>query len=222
MITGVSGGLTQTVTISLTVNASSAPNFSLTASPTAIAIAQGNIGASTTITLVPGKRFCRLSFCVSFALAQRCELRLERGRDVGGAYAHGEQHSNLGTSTVTITGTSGSLVNSVSVILTVNTGVATDYTLSASPSSVSIKQGSSGTSTIAVSPLNGFSGNVNLSASVLPSGVTGSFSPSTTGRTSTLKLTASSSAITGTFTVTIHGTSGSLSHTTTITLTVLR
>jgi subtilase family serine protease len=222
MITGVSGGLTETVTISLTVNASSAPNFSLTASPTAIAIAQGNISASTTITLVPVNGFAG-SVSVSLSpLPNGVSSAWSGGGTAAVLTLTASSTATLGTSTVTITGTSGSLVNSVSVILTVNTAVATDYTLSASPSSVSIKQGSSGTTTIAVSPLKGFSGNVNLSASVLPSGVTASFSPSTTGRTSTLKLTASSSAITGTFTVTIHGTSGSLSHTTTITLTVLR
>ena len=94
------------------------------------------------------------------------------------------------------------------------------YTLSASPTSLTIRQGGNGTSAISVTPQNGFSGSVSLSASGLPSGVTASFSPNPTATTSTLTLTAGSAATTGTVTVTITGTSGALTNTTTITLTV--
>jgi hypothetical protein len=97
---------------------------------------------------------------------------------------------------------------------------APSYTLSASPTSLTITQGNSGTSAITVAPQNGFSGSVSLSASGLLSGVTASFSPNPTATTSTLMLTASSSAAVGTVTVTITGTSGTLTTTTTITLTV--
>jgi len=94
------------------------------------------------------------------------------------------------------------------------------FTLSSSPSSVTVTQGNSGTSTITVTDLGGFSGSVTLAASGLPSGVTAAFSPNPTTSTSTLTLTASSTATTGTATVTITGTSGSLMAKTTIALTV--
>jgi hypothetical protein len=68
--------------------------------------------------------------------------------------------------------------------------------------------------------LGGFTGNVTLSVSGLPSGVTGAFSPNPTTSTSTLTLTASGSAATGTSTITVTGVSGSLTHTTTFQLTV--
>src|SRR5439155_930723 len=84
----------------------------------------------------------------------------------------------------------------------------------------SITQGASGASTITVTPQNGFNGNVSLSASGLPSGVTASFNPSSTTSTSTLTLAASGTAAIGTATLTITGTSGGLSHGTTISLTV--
>src|SRR5207344_2074605 len=89
-----------------------------------------------------------------------------------------------------------------------------------SPSSVVIAQGASGTSSINITPQNGFNGNVSLSATGLPSGVTASFNPDSTAAASTLTLTASSAAATGTVTVTITGTSGSLSNAITISLTV--
>ena len=95
-----------------------------------------------------------------------------------------------------------------------------DFTLSASPNTLSITQGTSGSSTITVNPVNGFTGSVSLSASGLPSGVTASFNPASTTGTSTLTLSASSTATTGTSTVTITGVSGSLTHTTSIRLTV--
>ena len=96
----------------------------------------------------------------------------------------------------------------------------TSFTLSAAPASLSIAQGSSGTSTITVTPQNGFSGSVNLSATGLPSGVTASFNPTSTTGTSTLTLAAASGAGTGTFTVTITGSSGTLMNTTPVSLTV--
>jgi Abnormal spindle-like microcephaly-assoc'd, ASPM-SPD-2-Hydin len=95
-----------------------------------------------------------------------------------------------------------------------------NFTLNANPSSLTIGQGTSGTSTISVVPLNGFNGSVTLSASGLPSGVTAGFNPNPTTTSSTLTLTASGSATPGTVTVTITGVSGSLTQTTTLSLTV--
>src|SRR5262249_19128793 len=96
-----------------------------------------------------------------------------------------------------------------------------DFSLSASPASLTVAQGASGSSTITVTPINGFAGTVALTASGLPPGVTASFSPASTTGTSTLTLTASSTATTGPATVTVTGTSGTLTHTTTIALTVI-
>ncbi|HEY1400949.1 MAG TPA: hypothetical protein VF953_05125 [Terriglobales bacterium] len=106
-------------------------------------------------------------------------------------------------------------------------GVVTpDFTIGASPSSLTITQGANGTSTITITSLNGFNSATTLSASNLPSGVTAAFSPNpvtppaNSSATSTLTLTASATATTGTTNVTITGISGSLTHNTTISLTV--
>src|SRR4029077_4470353 len=88
------------------------------------------------------------------------------------------------------------------------------------PNSLSIVQGAKGTSTITVTPQSGFNSSVSLSASGLPNGVNAAFNPGSTTTTSTLTLTASSTAATGTTTATITGTSGNLAHTTTLSLTV--
>ncbi len=99
-------------------------------------------------------------------------------------------------------------------------GGTPNFTLSASPSSLTVQQGTSGHSTITVTPSGGFTGSVTLSNSALPSGVTATISPNPTTSTSTITFTATSTATTGTSTITITGTSGTLTHTTTISLTI--
>jgi subtilase family serine protease len=110
--------------------------------------------------------------------------------------------------------------NSAALINALTAPAGPNFTLSANPTSVTITQGGTGTSTITIAPEDGFSGNVTLSTSGLPSGVTAVFNPNPATTTSTLTLTASASAATGTVTVTITGTSGSLTNTTTLSLTV--
>lgn len=99
-----------------------------------------------------------------------------------------------------------------------------DFSISASPSSVSIAQGSLGTSTISTSVVNGFNSAVSLSASGLPTGATASFSPTSIGApgsgSSTMTINVGASTPTGTSTITVTGTGGGKTHTTTVGLTV--
>src|SRR5713226_3477208 len=195
------------------------PSFTLSASPASLTVVQGASG-STTITINALNGF---NSAVNLAVA---------GLPNGVSAFFGTNPATtaslltlsatgtaaIGTSTVTVTGTSGSLTSTATITLTVNP--AGDYTLSTSPSSLSVVQGTNGASTITVTPLNGFNSSVSLSASGLPSGVTASFNPSSTAGTSSLTLSASSTAVLGTFSVTFIGVSGSLSHSTSVSLTV--
>src|SRR5207247_1481199 len=95
-----------------------------------------------------------------------------------------------------------------------------EVTLSASPSSQTVAPGGSTSYTVTISPTGGFSGQVTLSVSGLPSGATGSFTPNPATASSTLSVTASTSTAPGAYTLTITGVNGSLTHTTTVTLTV--
>jgi kumamolisin len=99
---------------------------------------------------------------------------------------------------------------------------APGFSLSASPGSVSVVQGKTGTSTVTSTVSGGFDSAVSLAASGLPSGVTAGFSAvSITGTgTSTLTLTVASTTVAGTYPITITGTSGGTTETTTVSLTV--
>jgi len=100
-----------------------------------------------------------------------------------------------------------------------------DFSISASPSALAIKAGASGSSTIKVTSLNGFSGTVTLAATA-PNGWSASPSPpsltvsSGGSASSTLTITVPSTTAAGTYTVNVTGTSGSLVHSATVTANV--
>lgn len=99
-----------------------------------------------------------------------------------------------------------------------------DFAISASPASVSVVQGNSGSSTVTTSVSGGFNSAVALSASGAPSGVTVSFSPSSIAApgsgTSSMTLAVGSATATGTYPITVTGTGGSTTHTTSVSLVV--
>src|SRR5439155_251570 len=71
-----------------------------------------------------------------------------------------------------------------------------DFSVAVSPSSVTVAPGGTATLTVTTAKVNSSTQTVSLSVSGLPSGVTGSFNPTsvTAGGSSTLTLTASSTA----------------------------
>ena len=102
------------------------------------------------------------------------------------------------------------------------TAPAPDFSLSVSPASQSVARGRAATYTVTLSPANGFSGSVALSATRLPAGASATFSPNPATTSSSLTVQTSSSTPPGTYTLTITATSGSLSHSTTASLQVKR
>ena len=101
--------------------------------------------------------------------------------------------------------------------------VAPDFAISSNPSSLSINAGSSASSTITVSSINSFSGSVNLAVSA-PAALTTTLSSSSVPVSSTagsaiLTISAASNAG-GTYSVTVTGTNNTLTHSTTITVSV--
>ena len=108
----------------------------------------------------------------------------------------------------------------LNIVFNPSTGGSADFALSAAPSTVSVAQGSSVTSTISIVPTNGFTGNVTFAASGMPAGVTASFSPTSSTSATTLRLTASSTATTGPIVIAVAGSNGTLTHNVLLNLTV--
>jgi hypothetical protein len=128
--------------------------------------------------------------------------------------------ASTGTVTLTIAGASGSLAHSATPTLTVTgAGPAPDFAIAASPASRSIPLGNSTTYAVTVSPLNGFTGTVDLSVSGVPTGSRAILKPtSISSGASALTITAGQSTVRGTYRLAIKGTNGGLRHTTLVTL----
>ncbi|MEW6737611.1 MAG: hypothetical protein AB1489_40390 [Acidobacteriota bacterium] len=96
------------------------------------------------------------------------------------------------------------------------------FSLGVSPSSQTITAGSSTSYTVAITPQNGFTGSVTLSVNGLPIGATGNFTanPINAGQSTTLTISTTTSAATGTFMFTISGTGNGSTKSTTASLTI--
>ncbi|MFY9979334.1 MAG: hypothetical protein WAK22_13975, partial [Candidatus Sulfotelmatobacter sp.] len=208
-------------------SSSSSPSFTLSASPSSVTVTQGSSGTSTiSVTDIGG--FTGSVTLAASGLPSGVTAAFGTNPTTGTSVLTltASSTATTGSATVTITGTSGTLTATTTIALTVNSTTSPAFSVSASPTSVTVTQGSSGTTTITVTSTGGFDSATTLSASGLPSGVTATFStnpvtpPANGSVTSTLTLTASASATVGTATVTITGTSGSTSHTATVSLTV--
>jgi hypothetical protein len=128
--------------------------------------------------------------------------------------------------TIIVTGTSGTLEHIVEIPLRI-IALPPDFTIAASPATLSIEQGHSNTSIITVTSLGGFSKKVNLTISSLPtSGVSTNLNPNTVSLESNitafsvLTIDVASDAAIGSYNISVTGTGGPLQHTATITLSV--
>ena len=99
-----------------------------------------------------------------------------------------------------------------------------NFSISASPTALTIAQGGSGTSTITTTLSGNFNSLIAFSASGLPSGATASFTPASIAApgagSSTLTISVGSSTPVGTYNVVVNGTGGGQTHSATINLTV--
>jgi PKD repeat protein len=127
--------------------------------------------------------------------------------------------------TLAVSNASGSNTATKTDYITV-TDPAAAFVLSATPTSMTIARGESAKYTIAITPTNGFSGTVTLSATGLPGGAGASFSPNpvnvSAAASSELSVATSSTTKNGKYTLTIVGVSDGITRTTSVTLQVRR
>jgi subtilase family serine protease len=230
-VTGSGDSITHTATVSLTVTSTPTPAFTLAASPTSVSVTQGKSGTSTITTTVSGGFSSAVALTAS---GQPTGVTATFSPTSIAAPGSGTSVLTLavastvaaGTYPITVTGSGGGITHTASVSLTVTAATAGAFAISVSPTSGSLEQGQSAYAVVTTTVSGGFSAAVALSATGVPSGVTGVFSPTSIGApgsgTSHFTLTVSRNAPTGTFPITITGTSGGVTHSTVLTFEVLR
>ncbi len=203
------------------ISSCATPDFALSASPPSQTVVQGS-GTSYTVTVTPSGGFAgSVSLSVGGLPAGATASFSPNPTTTTSALSVATTAATpTGTYPLTITGTSGALTHSTTVTLVVTAPPTPDFSLSGSPTSQTVVQGSGTSYAVTVTPSGGFSGSVSLSVSGLPAGASGAFSPNPTTSTSTLSVTTSAATPTGSYALTVTGTSGALTRSTTVTLVV--
>ncbi len=227
-ITGTSGSLVHSATLTLTVGSGGIPDYSLAATPNSFTVNRGASGTSNiAITRLNGFASAVAFTASGLPTGVTASFNPQTTTTTGNSSVltlTASSTATLGVVTVTVSGTGGGLTRTTTLTLTVANPGTPDFSMAASPATLSVAQGASGTSTITITRLNGFASTVAFTATGLPSGVTATFNPQTTttsGTSSVVTFAASSTAPAATaVAVTITGTGGSLARTTTVSLTV--
>jgi hypothetical protein len=225
-LTGTSGALSHSSTVTATISMPPPPpDFSLAISPTSLTIVPGTTGSqvsviATAINSFTGTVAVAINGLPAGVTANPATLSLTPGTTQSVTLTAATSVA-AGTFTATFAGTSGALNHSATVAMTV--APVPDFTLSASPASLTLVAGATGSQiSVTAAALNSFTGAVTVAISGLPSGVTAN--PATLnlapGVAQNTTLTAALTTAASTSTVTFAGTSGNLSHSAQLALTV--
>lgn len=235
VVVGTSGDLSASATVSVTITATAPTpppagnnqDFTLTATPTTLTLTAGS-SSQVTLNSSPLNSF---SGSISIAInglpsgvtASPSTVSLQPGTpQTITLTASPTAPSTTTPAAVRFVGTTGSLSHTATVAVSVV--AAGDFTLSATPATLTVQQGGQ-SAPVQISPAgtNGLTGNVSFTVSGLPTGVTATPSTSTlqVGNQEPIVFQATNAAALGTATITITATSGALTHTATIALTVV-
>jgi uncharacterized membrane protein len=218
-IVGTSGGLKRWTDVTLQVVAA---DFLLSVTPSLQSIAPGT-DADFDVTEIPSGGFSaavNLTTKVSGAPAGITAFTadgsvLDSSTNLG---VITDPDVAAGEYTITVTGTSGLISHSMSVVVEV---AKPDFDLASDVDEQSVAAGDSASYTISVDDLRGFTGAVTLGVSGAPGDTTATFPlDNPTFTTSSLDVSTAADTPPGTYTLTVTGTSGGLSHSVDVTLIV--
>ncbi|MGA2740422.1 MAG: S53 family serine peptidase [Bryobacteraceae bacterium] len=204
------------------------PGFTLSASPTSVSVVQGSSGTSTITSTVTGGFDSAVTLSAS---GQPTGVTI--GFNPTSITGNGTSQMTMtvaastvaGTYSITVKGTAGSTTATTTVSLTV-TGVNPNFTISASPTTITVARGSSGSTTITTAISGGFDAAIALSTGIAGTAEGISFSPSSIAAPgaghSTMTVKISKTATLGDHTVTVTGTGGGVTHSTTVTVDIVQ
>jgi subtilase family serine protease len=226
-VTGLGSPIANALVPALTGTVTSSPDFALSASPGSQSVTAGN-GTSYSVSVTPSGGFANSVTLSTGTLPSGVNATFSANpitSRVSTLTVTTSSTTPAGTYTLAITGTGGSLTHTTSVTLTVSAPPTPNFTISASPTSRSVKRGNSASYAINVSSVGGFAGSVSLTPSAPPPGGTAYLSPTSvnvaSGGTSSATLTVTSTlggTPKGSYNITVTGTGGSLTHSTTVSL----
>jgi len=225
-ITGDCKGLKRSATATLVITV--ATDFILAASPESLTVLPGRY-ATTTVTVTSINNFNSVVVLTMSSLPSGVEPAFNPAQSTppkNGSFASilivtVGLSAPVGTHRLTVIGSGGGITHLVNITL-----ITVDFSISASPTTLTIAQGESKTTTVSVLSINNFNSAVTLSISNWPSGLTPSFNPTDVippagqSATSILTIAVAKNAPLGTYGLTITGTSGSLVRTFVVTVTV--
>jgi uncharacterized protein (TIGR03437 family) len=233
-VQGVSGSITHTYGISITVNAAATQ----LPSPTLLSPSVGASGVTTPVTFSWTAVAGATSGYRLLVASSLSSLPTDPTVDTCSCVVNDTPLGTSDTPSILLPGTtyywevhgrSTTQYGTWSSINSFTTGGSAGFSISASPGSQTVTQGQTTTYTVTVQSQSGFSGPVSLSVLNLPGNQvlagTG-FSPSTVtpsasgSAQSTLSIVTSSSTPTGTFLMTVQGTNGGTAHTVSTWITV--
>jgi hypothetical protein len=209
------------------------PDFSLACAPSTLSIQQGASGGSTcTVSSTGGFASAVSLACAGLPAGASCGFSPNPATPP----ANGNTPSALtvsvagsvaaGSYPFQAQGTSGGNTRTVNMTLNVTSAPVPDFSIACSPASLSVQQGSSGTSTCTVSSTGGFASAVNLDCASLPAGVTCGYNPPSVTPPangsvgSTLTVSVGGSVAAGGYSFQARGISGATARTFNMSLTV--
>jgi uncharacterized membrane protein len=220
---GVSGSLTRTATLDLTVTAAPTPDFALSVNVPST-VQQGNslavsvnvlrlrgFNGAVEVSLNNPPNRVRATPVTIPAGSSSATLTIDIGPSV-----------SPGATALVLQGSSGSLNHTTPFQITVTAAPPADFSFSLSPASTTMMAGSSTQITVNIQGQNGFNDAVEVTTDPALAGVIGA--PTLTipaaAQSGTLQVAVAATALSQAYNVTVTAKSGSLQHTTTLTVTV--
>jgi len=225
-VTGDCQGLKHSAKATLVITAPT--DFIMEVSPTSLTVLPGSY-ATTTITVTSINNFNSMVVLTMSSLPSGVQSTFNPAQNSppkNGSFTSilivtVGLSAPVGTHRLTVVGSGGGITHLLNITL-----ITVDFSISASPTTLTMAQGESRTTTISVLSINNFNSAVTLSISNWPSGVSYSFNPTDVippagqSATSILTIAVAKNAPLGTYGLTITGTSGSLVRTFVVTITV--
>jgi subtilase family serine protease len=210
---------------------SATPSFTISASTSTISVVQGSDGVVTLTTAVSGGFDAAVALSASgqptgVTVAFNPTSIAAPGAGTSTMTITVGSTTATGTYPITVTGTGGGVTQTTTISLVVTASGTTDFSISASPTAITVARSATGTSTITTAALGSFDAAITLSTTGQGAAQKVTFSANPIAApgsgTSTMSVKVGANASLGNHTITIKGTGGGKTHTTTVILTVIK